>query len=35
VLGRELIRALDRFLRFHSKFVPTDGHKTSIWYLGN
>jgi hypothetical protein len=26
VLGGELIRALDGLLRFHSEFVPTDGH---------
>jgi hypothetical protein len=26
VLGGELIRALNSFLRFNSKYVPTDGH---------
>ena len=26
VLGGELVRALDRFLRFDGEFVPTDGH---------
>ena len=27
VLGGELARALDGFLRFNGKFVPTDGHE--------
>ena len=26
VLGGELVRALDSFLRFDSEFFPTDGH---------
>ena len=26
VLGGELVRALDGFLRFDGEFVPTDGH---------
>jgi hypothetical protein len=28
VLGREGARALNRFLRFDSEFIPTDSH---IW----
>jgi hypothetical protein len=30
VLGGELAGALDGFLRFHGKFVPTDGHGDSL-----
>src|SRR5258708_11707878 len=26
VLGGEVVRTLDRFLRFYGEFVPTDGH---------
>ena len=31
VLGGELVRALDGFLRFDGEFVPTDGHENSIY----
>ena len=35
VLRREFVRALDGFLRFYSKFVPTDCHgKTSNLIIG-
>jgi hypothetical protein len=30
MLGGEFVRALDGFLRFDGKFIPTDRHKTPM-----
>ena len=32
VLGGELVRALDGFLRFDGEFVPTDGHDLNLGF---